>query len=431
MLWHEENKMTAEHKKPMNYEHYILPHLLPDVRPREPHDDSLRDDPDEKFFIRTHQAFEIWFAQILSELEYARMLLSQPPPAYVPESDVPVIEGHVRRAAAIFDLINQHLPLLETLDTTSFYNFRKYLFGASGTQSFRFREVEWLMGLLDGGLLDYAKQKCELDAKFLKRGSGGEHAKPRERSPNEREYDSLAQYQAQWNSRRNAKRDQFDIQEFEGMDASREALQRRLLDIRENGTLRDKATEWLQRTTFPSPRGARPHAKHSELFAKKYRDAYLAAHADDSRILGDLQGLKRAAIKRLNREAGQKVEFFLEAPHRRAIVFVVQFASQPLLAWPASLIEALLELDQAFANWRDRHIAMVARVLGGGRISTLGSAGSGLLYLRGTLHKRVFPEIWDARSFMLSREEAATIFTPRQLRAFGFVHEERSRRDRS
>ena len=115
--------------------------------------------------------------------------------------------------------------------------------------------------------------------------------------------------------------------------------------------------------------------------------------------------------------------FFLDEPHRRAIVFLLQFAEQPLLAWPASLVEALLELDQAFANWRDRHIAMVTRVLGGGRISTLGAAGSGLAYLRDTTSKRVFPEITDARTFMLSRAEAAGIYSPDQLRPYGFAME--------
>ena len=72
--------MAGDGDQTMNYESYILPHLLPEVRPREARDDPLRDDPDEQFFIRTHQAFEIWFAQILAELDYARLLLSQPPP---------------------------------------------------------------------------------------------------------------------------------------------------------------------------------------------------------------------------------------------------------------------------------------------------------------------------------------------------------------
>ncbi len=65
----------ADAKQAMNYEIYIQPHRLPEVRPRQ---DSA--DPDEQFFIRTHQAFEIWFAQALAELEHARTLLAQPAP---------------------------------------------------------------------------------------------------------------------------------------------------------------------------------------------------------------------------------------------------------------------------------------------------------------------------------------------------------------
>ncbi|MDA0652580.1 MAG: hypothetical protein O3C49_04785, partial [Proteobacteria bacterium] len=74
--------MTGGDTSPMNYETYILPHELPDVRPREIQPDPLRNDPDEAFFIRTHQAFEVWFAQILDEMSYARRLLAQPSPYY-------------------------------------------------------------------------------------------------------------------------------------------------------------------------------------------------------------------------------------------------------------------------------------------------------------------------------------------------------------
>jgi tryptophan 2,3-dioxygenase len=207
------------------------------------------------------------------------------------------------------------------------------------------------------------------------------------------------------------------------MGATREALQRRLLDIQNNGTLRELALKWLARTTFPAPRGARPHSNQGVLFSERFQEAYLRAHANDSTALRELQGMDSVAITRLNREAQQRTKFFFNEPHRRAIVFLLQFSNQPLLAWPASLVEALLELDQAFANWRDRHIAMVSRVLGGGRISTLGAAGSGLPYLRGTVSKRVFPEIWDARTFMLSHEEAKDIYTALELSPYRFFHE--------
>ncbi len=431
--------MSADGKQQTNYESYILPHRLPDVRARERHDDPLRDNPDEQFFIRTHQALEIWFAQILAELGHARLLLSQPPPVYVPETDIPAVEQHLRRAAAIFDLVRQHLPLLETLKTTSFYNFRQHLFGASGTQSYRFREVEWLMGLLDKGLLDYTKRKLDLERKLTADESKSKrHRSPDKHkaaqtsgpSPAEREYESLAKYQAHWEKQRDGGREQLSSRDFEGMQATHEALQRRVLDIARNGTLRAQAMEWLGRATFPAMRGARPHARYGQLFSERFQQAYMAAHSNDSRVLRELQGMDSGEIRRVNREARKRARFFLDEPHRRAIVFLLQFSDQPLLAWPASLVEALLELDQAFANWRDRHIAMVARVLGGGRISTLGAVGSGLPYLRGTATKRAFPEIWDARTFVLSRDEAKDIYSPRQLRPYGFLHEKRPPGDR-
>jgi tryptophan 2,3-dioxygenase len=414
----------ADAKQAMNYEVYIQPHRLPEVRPRQ---DSA--DPDEQFFIRTHQAFEIWFAQALAELEHARTLLSQPAPAYVPESDMPTIEQHVRRAAAIFDLVSQHLPLLETLKTTSFYNFRKSLFGASGTQSYRFRELEWLMGLLDKDLLDYTRQKLDLERNLANLDAAGHpNATPKAPTsstpgPSENEFDTLRKYQANWQSRLDTDR-KLAPTEFAGMAATRDALQRRLLDIHTKGSLREMVFKWLARSKFPGSRGTQADSKHGQLFSERYEKAYLSAHANDSQALRELQGMDAAAITRVNREARQRTTFFFKEPHRRAIIFLLQFSDLPLLAWPASLVEALLALDQAFANWRDRHIAMVSRVLGGGRISTLGAAGSGLPYLRGTVAKRVFPEIWDARTFMLSHDEAKDIYTARELSPYRFVHEQ-------
>jgi tryptophan 2,3-dioxygenase len=416
--------MTGDDTSTMNYETYILPHKLPDVRPREIQPDPLRNDPDEAFFIRTHQAFEVWFAQILDEMSYARLLLAQPAPYYVPESDIPAVVKHIRRAAAIFDLVREHLPVLETLDTTSFYKFRKHIFGAGGTQSYRFRELEWLMGLLDKDIVGYTKQKIDLETRL----AGGSDKKKKSGLPDPvaQELASLSHYQSQWDARWDKRRKQFLPDSFEGMTAAADALQHRMTDLFENGSLRHHAMTWLARTTFPAPGGARPQAKYSDLFSQKFQQAYMKAHAGDSARLADLQGMSKAAIAEIDRQARQRIKFFFRDPRRRAIVFLLQFADQPLLAWPASLVEALLELEQAFSNWRDRHIAMVARVLGGGRISTTGMAGSGLQYLRATLNRRVFPEIWDARSFMLSDDEAAGIYTKRQLSTYGFLHEKRS-----
>jgi tryptophan 2,3-dioxygenase len=59
------------------------------------------------------------------------------------------------------------------------------------------------------------------------------------------------------------------------------------------------------------------------------------------------------------------------------------------------LCEALLDHDEAFAHWRARHVLMVERQIGG-KTGTGGSSGAE--YLRSTLSKRFYPELWDVRS---------------------------------
>ncbi|HKW58665.1 MAG TPA: tryptophan 2,3-dioxygenase family protein [Candidatus Dormibacteraeota bacterium] len=59
------------------------------------------------------------------------------------------------------------------------------------------------------------------------------------------------------------------------------------------------------------------------------------------------------------------------------------------------LCEALLDHDEAFAHWRSRHVLMVERQIGAKK----GTGGStGAQYLRTTLDKRFYPELWEVRS---------------------------------
>jgi len=59
------------------------------------------------------------------------------------------------------------------------------------------------------------------------------------------------------------------------------------------------------------------------------------------------------------------------------------------------LAEALLDHDETFALWRARHVLMVERQIG----SKTGTGGSsGAQYLRSTLDKRFYPELWEVRS---------------------------------
>jgi tryptophan 2,3-dioxygenase len=59
------------------------------------------------------------------------------------------------------------------------------------------------------------------------------------------------------------------------------------------------------------------------------------------------------------------------------------------------LAEKLVDLDDAMATWRHKHVLTVERIIGGKR-GTGGTAGAS--YLQGTLSKRAFPELWTLRT---------------------------------
>jgi tryptophan 2,3-dioxygenase len=61
------------------------------------------------------------------------------------------------------------------------------------------------------------------------------------------------------------------------------------------------------------------------------------------------------------------------------------------------LAEKLVDIDDAMATWRHRHVLTVSRIIGGKR-GTGGTAG--VPYLESTLSKRAFPELWSLRTLL-------------------------------
>ena len=61
---------------------------------------------------------------------------------------------------------------------------------------------------------------------------------------------------------------------------------------------------------------------------------------------------------------------------------------------PAEVCEALVDIDEGIQEWRYRHVMMVQRIIGN-RAGTGGSAGAA--YLRSTLFRPAFPELWEVR----------------------------------
>jgi tryptophan 2,3-dioxygenase len=256
----------------MEYSRYLqLEELLALQRP-------LSDGPehDEMLFIVVHQVYELWFKQILHELDHLQSRLDQ--------GDLSRAEHALRRILTILKTLVAQLDVLETMTPLEFGSFRHRLEAGSGLQSRQFREIEFVLG-----------QKRE--AALARFPVGSED--------------------------------------------------RRALELR-----REAPSLWDSALRFLAGRG---HAIPAAVLA---RDVRRPPEADP--------GVQRALIGIYRDD--------LEG---------------------ARLCERLVDLDEGFQEWRYRHVKMVERTIGA-KIGTGGSSGAA--YLRETLFKPAFPDLWLIRT---------------------------------
>lgn len=236
---------------------------------------------DELLFITVHQAYELWFKQILHEID---AVISQ-----TNENRLTAAARSLRRVVEIEKLLINQIHILETMTPISFLGFRDELNPASGFQSMQFREIEFASGLKQESILH----------------------------------------------------------EFQNDEFAYERLQKR----------------------FAGP-------DLSEAFYGALRARGLDAPANEN-------GSDEAESKR---QYGKRTQAVLEV--------LTHFEQRPE---EFQLAEALLEHDEYFSLWRSHHIKMVERMVGTKR-GTGGSEGVG--YLRTTLNKKFFPELWEARTYL-------------------------------
>jgi tryptophan 2,3-dioxygenase len=119
---------------PLTYSRYLkIRELLALQQPR-----SAEPEHDEMLFIIIHQTYELWFKQLLHEIDYAKNLLAQ--------NDVPRVLHTLKRILTILKTLVGQVDILETMTPLEFLTFRDYLDSASGFQSFQFRELEFVLG---------------------------------------------------------------------------------------------------------------------------------------------------------------------------------------------------------------------------------------------------------------------------------------------
>lgn len=238
---------------------------------------------DELLFITVHQAYELWFKQILHELDATLSLLND---------DRLVAAGRaLRRVVEIEKLLVNQIHIIENMSPISFLAFRDELNPASGFQSMQFREIEFASGL----------------------------------------------------------KDELILREFEGDDFAHERLSKRLR-------------------------------------APSLHDAFFVA-------------LSRRGFEAPNDSSGdQEVQKINYSKRTRAVLEILTHFEERFEEF--QLEEALIEHDEYFSLWRSHHVKMVERMVGAKR-GTGGSEGVG--YLRTTLNKKFFPELWEARTYLDTR----------------------------
>lgn len=101
---------------------------------------------DELLFIVIHQVYELWFKELLHELDRVRALLAQ--------DDVHRAQHTMKRILTILKVMVAQLDILETMTPLEFLSFRHRLEAASGFQSDQFRQLEFVLGFKTRAAID-------------------------------------------------------------------------------------------------------------------------------------------------------------------------------------------------------------------------------------------------------------------------------------
>ena len=307
---------------------------------------------DEMLFIIVHQAYELWFKQILWELDAVLATLRVSP---VPEEELGQAVLRCGRIVEIQRVLIQQVDVLETMTPLDFLDFRDYLIPASGFQSVQFRLLENKLGM--------------------------------------RRRDRLQLNDAPYTSR------------FTRDDAARvEATEK-------EPSLFDLIEGWLERTPFLHFGDFDFWREYRQAV-----DAMLATDRASIRSNPTLTEEEKATqLKGIDAMAGKFADLFQPEPvepasspgrhfSRRALqaaLLINLYRDEPILHLPFQLLAVLADIERNFTTWRQRHAQMVMRMIGT-RIGTGGSSGHEYLDRTAERH-RVFADLSALASFYIPR----------------------------
>ncbi|MEM9547756.1 MAG: tryptophan 2,3-dioxygenase family protein [Bacteroidota bacterium] len=364
-------KENAEKYSTIHYRNYLgLDKIL---NAQELRSEQLEEKPahEEMLFIIVHQVYELWFKQIIHELESVLDLFDKD---NVDEKNIGTSIHRLERVIEIQKLLVAQIRVMETMTPLDFLDFRNYLFPASGFQSLQFRMVENLLGLPEESRLTY--NGCPYSSVFS------------------------------------------------------ESNQQKLKEIAESSSLFEAVHNWLERTPFlqigefsflEQYKVAVSKMIEKEEIAIK-NSPYLSTQEMEMRLqmLGNTDTYFQSVLdEQKHQEMVDKGTLRMSYKATLAALLINLYRDEPLLHLPFKMLTCLIEIDDALTTWRYRHAQMVQRMLGN-KIGTGGS--SGYAYLNETAVKHpIFKDLHNISTLLIPRSELPDL--PDDIkRALGFYY---------
>ncbi|XP_059060969.1 tryptophan 2,3-dioxygenase isoform X2 [Achroia grisella] len=309
---------------------------------------------DEHLFIVTHQAYELWFKQIIYEVDSVRSLLDV---EGLDESHTMEILKRLNRVVLILKLLVDQVMILETMTPLDFMDFRNYLRPASGFQSLQFRLLENKLGL---------KQALRVKYNQNYQTVFGDDPEAMEALHKSEQEPALLALIERWLERTPG----LQAHGFNFWGKFQTAVNRTITED----------IEVAMRETNENVR--RHRLQDAENKREIYRSIFDPAVHDALRSRGE---------RRLSHKALQ------------GAIMITIYRDEPRFSQPHQLLTLLMDMDSLITKWRYNHVIMVQRMIGSQQLGTGGS--SGYQYLRSTLSDRykVFLDLFNLSTFLLPR----------------------------
>lgn len=344
--------MAQKNQAPVYYGEYLqLDKLLSAQQPESPkYGDEAHD---ETLFIIVHQAYELWFKQMIHDLNSVLELFRA---EHLPDQQLMTVVHRLQRINRVQELLNQQIDVMETMTPQDFLEFRDYLVPASGFQSIQFKELEISLGVHRGKRLAFDQ------ASFFNRINARDRAYLEEL---EQQPDLFARVDA-WLARMPF----LELEEFSFWEHYQQAIQQQLESDRAiivDNPLLDDSEKELEQSELDASR----ENFQALLDADKYAEMHAAGRV------------------RLSQRAMQ------------AALFINLYREEPVFNLPYQVLSALVDIDENLTIWRYRHAMMVQRMLGA-KIGTGGSSGHE--YLKKTTERnRVFTDFMNLATYLLPK----------------------------